>query len=109
DMKIKATLLIAMLWIAAGAVAETTQTLPKGTEIKVRTDSAIPAKPAANTKYSATVSNDVMNTSGSVAIPRGARAQLVAIPTSNGKDTNLDLRSVAINGQTYLLTTENTS
>jgi hypothetical protein len=40
-----------------------------------------------------------------VAIPRGTRAQLVATPTSDGKDTNLDLQSVTINGQRYLLAT----
>ena len=80
------------------------QTLPKDSEIKVRTDSAIPAKPPANAKYSASVSNDVTDSSGNVVIPRGARAQLVAV--ANGNDTNLDLRSVTVRGRRYLLTTQ---
>ena len=41
------------------------------------------------------------DTSGAVAIPRGARARLVASPTNNGKDTVLDLRSVTVAGQTW--------
>jgi hypothetical protein len=51
------------------------------------------------------VSDDVMDKSGAVAIPRGARAQLVAAPTTDGKDTVLDLRSVNLSGRNYLLTT----
>lgn len=79
------------------------RTLPSGTEIKVRTDTAIPAKPAANARYTATVSSDVMDSSGAVLIPRNSRASLVAVPDSDGKDTTLDLRSVSINGRRYTL------
>jgi hypothetical protein len=108
-MKSQTMLVVFMLLLAAAAVAQSAQVLPEGTEIKVRTDTPIPARPAANTKYTATVSDDVMNNSGSVAIPQHARAQLEAIPTADGKDTNLDLHSVAINGHRYLLTTQNSS
>src|SRR5436305_1284131 len=73
------------------------QTLPKDTDIKVRTDTAIPAKPEANAKFGATVSNDVTDSSGSVVIPKGSRARLVAV--ANGNDTTLDLRSVTVNGR----------
>ena len=85
-------------------LAESLKVLPSGTEVKVRTDTAIPAKPAANTRYSATVANDVTDASGAVLIPSGSRAQLVAVPSSDGKDTNLDLRYITINGRKYLLT-----
>ena len=80
------------------------QILPSNTEIKVRTDTAIPAKPAPNSHYSASVSNDVTDSSGNVVIPRGSRARLVA--EANGDDTNLDLQSVRVNGKRYMLTTE---
>jgi hypothetical protein len=83
--------------------ANAQQNLPSGTEIKVRTDTSIPAKPADNSRYSASVSEDVKDTSGNIAIPRGSRARLVAVPTTDGKDTNLDLRSVTVNGKTYLI------
>jgi|SRR5580704_3107030 hypothetical protein len=83
------------------------QTLPKDTEIRVRTDTDIPAKPEANSHYSGSISNDVTDSSGNVVIPRGSRAQLVAVP--NGNDTTLDLRSVNVNGKRYLLTTQDKS
>ena len=103
-MNAKTTLLVIVLVAACAALAETGRVLPQGTEIKVRTDTPIPAKPVANAKYTATVSDDVLNSLGSVGIPRHSRAQLVAVPTADRKDTNLDLRSVTVNGHRYLLT-----
>lgn len=97
----KLLLAITAMLVASSAWA---QTLPKNTEIKVRTDTAIPAKPPANAKYEASISTDVTDSSGNVVIPRGSRARLVAEP--NGDDTNLDLRSVNVNGKRYTLTTE---
>lgn len=96
---------LAVALLTGAAFAQTTHVLPEGSEIKVRTDSAIPAKPAANATYSATVSNDITDSSGAVVIPNGSRAQLVAVPNSDGKDTTLDLRSVMVNGRRYNLTT----
>jgi hypothetical protein len=98
----------ALLTILFGAIgsAQTTRVLPSGTEIKVRTDVTIPAKPPANATYAATVSNDIADKSGAVVIPRHARAQLVAVPAADGKDTNLDLRSVVLHGRRYLLTSQ---
>ncbi len=99
------TLLLPLLLLSLAAWAQTTRILPQGTDIKVRTDTAIPAKPAQGATYAATVSTDVTDKSGAIAIPRGTRAQLVAEPTDNGKDTVLDLRSVTLNGRRYTLTT----
>lgn len=91
-----------LVLLAAGAVAQTAQhVLPKDTEIKVKTNTAIPAKPPASAKYGATVSSDIKDSSGSLVIPRGSSALLVAVPAD--KDTNLDLRSVTVNGQRYVL------
>ena len=104
------TVLAPLVLLAAGAVAQSTShVLPKDTEIKVKTNTAIPAKPAANAQYGATVSNDIKDNSGTLVIPRGSTALLVAVPSSNGKDTNLDLRSVTVNGRRYLLTTQEKS
>ena len=108
-MEAKKIVIVLIILLAAAASAQTIRVLPQDTEIKVRTDTAIPAKPAANAKYAATVSHDVMDKSGAVLISRGARAQLVALPTSDGKDTTLDLRSVTMSGQRYLLTAQNSS
>jgi hypothetical protein len=105
-MKRLEMLAIPLLLFAVSAFAQTTSVLPQGAEIKVRTDTSIPAKPAENARYTATVSNDVSDSSGNVLIPRGSRAQLVAIPNADGKDTTLDLRSVSVNGRRYLLDTQ---
>jgi hypothetical protein len=92
-----------ILGMATSLIGQTRHVLPAGTEIKVRTDSPIPAKPTRNATFSASVSDDVRDKGGEVVISRGSRAQLVAVPTSDGKDTNLDLRSVTVNGRRYLL------
>lgn len=100
----KRTMLFATLLALLTAVgANAQQNLPQGTEIKVRTDTSIPAKPAANARFTGSVSQDVKDSSGNILIPRGSRARLVAVPSDDGKDTNLDLRSVNVNGKSYLL------
>lgn len=104
----KRSYLLSMLLLCVsccGAYAQTMRTLPQGSEIKVRTDTAIPAKPASGSAYTASVSNDVLDSSGAVAIPRNSRAQLVATPKGDGSDTVLDLRSVTIGGRRYLIST----
>lgn len=89
----------------AGALAQANQVISSGTEVKVRTDSVIPAKPPANAVYGATISTDVKGSSGAVVIPRGSKASLVAVPSDDGKDTVLDLRTVTINNKKYEMTT----
>lgn len=92
-----------LLLLTISAFAQSNRgVIPQGTEIKVRTDSAIPAKPAAGSTYSASVSQDVQDSSGAVLIPRGSLARLVA--EKNGNDTTLDLRSVTINRRRYAIT-----
>ena len=54
-MKLR-VLIPALLFLGVAAFAQLTRTLPEGTEIKVRTDTAIAAKPAAGATYTATVS-----------------------------------------------------
>src|SRR6266478_4175028 len=94
--------LLTILLLTVPLFAQSGRTLPKDTEIKVRTDVPIPAKPAAGASYSATVSEDVKDNSGAVLIPRSSRARLVAV--NQGKDTTLDLRYVTIEGRKFLMT-----
>lgn len=101
-MKLRLALLFLLLAGLAG-LAQAQTSLASGTEIKVRTDTAIPVNPPAGAAYSATVSDDVPDTSGGVAIPRGARARLVSVTSPDGKDKILDLRSVTVNGRRYNL------
>ena len=76
-MKLKRIPLFVAL-LTATALAQTNLVIPKGTEIKVRTDTTIPAKPPANAVYAATISANVTGSSGAVVIPRGTQATLVA-------------------------------
>ena len=108
-MKRKLNILAGILAILVVGASAQTRVVPKDTDLKVRTDSAIPAKPADNAKYTASVSSDVKDGSGAVIIPRGSRATLVAVPNTDGKDTTLDLRSVSVGGQHYLLATQTKS
>ncbi|MDT8066978.1 MAG: hypothetical protein ROO76_02305 [Terriglobia bacterium] len=101
-MKHKLFLPMFVCILACAAFAQS-RVIPQGTNIKVRTDTAVPAKPVSGQVYTADVSEDVMDKSGAVAIPRGSRATLVATPTENGKDMLLDLRTVTVNGRRYLL------
>ncbi len=103
-MRVKSLFIVSLLLAATVALATSEHTLPQGTDIKVRTDTAIPAKPARGAVYSATVASDVMDQSGAVAIPKGSRAQLVAVPSPDGKDVTLDLRSVTVGSQRYSIT-----
>ncbi len=100
-MQTRISLLVVLLLASLGLLAQETRTLPEGTTIKVRTDTAIPAHPASGSSYGAAVAEDVVDANGQVAIPRGAKARLVASPTTDGKDTNLDLRSVTLDGRRY--------
>lgn len=107
-MKFRKSLLpVLICLVCIAAYAQTTRVLPEGSEIKVRTDTAIPAKPQIGATYSATVSENVLDRSGAVAIPRNARAQLVAVAGEKADDTLLDLRSVTIDGRRYLVTAAN--
>jgi len=96
-------LLVTLALAAIPAFAQSRRVLAEGTEIRVRTDQNIPTKPSVGATYSATVSEDVLDRSGAVIIPRGSPARLVAVEGEGGKDAALDLRSVTMNGRKYLL------
>jgi hypothetical protein len=97
-------LVLGLAWIPS--VAQVNRTLPKDTEIKVRTEQKIPAKPTIGATFGATINDDVVDGSGAVVIPKGSPARLVAIKGEGGKDVALDLRSVTVNGRSYLLTVD---
>src|ERR1051325_1492697 len=97
----KIQLLTIFLLLTGMAAWAQLRTIGEGTEIKVRTDTAVPAHPTAGAVYTATVSDDVPGTSGAVVIPRGSRARLGAAPTNDGKETLRDLRPVTVNGRRY--------
>ena len=81
-----------------------------GSEIQVRTDQAIQADSSAVGKtFPATVSQDVQDHNGNVAIPKGSPAQVAVTKGSKANEVTLGLRSVTVNGHRYLLTTNKTT
>jgi len=77
-------------------------TLPAGTPISVRTNESINTQERGESRtYSAQVSQDVVDTDGRVAIPRGSDAQLIVRQV--GHDLMLDLQSVSVAGRRYLV------
>lgn len=85
--------------------------LPAGTDINVRTNVAIDSKKAVEGhRYSAEIADDVRDSQGGVIIPKGSDAELIIRTMSNGgatgtPDVMLDLDSVTINGQRYVVNT----
>lgn len=87
------------------------ETLPSGTEIVVRTNEAIDSKSAKeNQAFAAQVDQDVMSSLNTVVIPKGSPTELVIRQVSSGGVTGspemvLDVQSVTVGGQRYLVST----
>lgn len=92
--------------------AEEFRTIPAGATISVRNNQTINSETAAPGQgYSAVVARDVVDSSGRVAIPRGASATLV-VRDANGQgkiqgrsELVVDVGSVTVDGRTYRLET----
>ena len=81
-------------------------TIPANTEIVVRTIDRIEVRqPDPRQKYLASVDRDVIDSDGNVVIPRGSQVHLIAQNVGNGQMA-VDLRSVNVNGQRYMLNSE---
>ena len=86
--------------------------IPAGTQLAVRTNEAISSEQAEPGKtYSAEITNDVIDQTGKVLIPRGARAELAVVETSSGgavgsAELGLALRSITIGGRSHSVATE---
>jgi hypothetical protein len=77
----------------------------------VRTNDAISSERAEPGKtYSAEITNEVIDQTGRVLVPRGSRAQLAVVDMSGGgavgtAELGLALRSLTVNGRTYEVAT----
>ena len=107
----KRLLLLICLVLLAGASAFAQHVVSNGTEIALRTDTAIKVDKAHVGKtFTGTVMQDVMDQSGAVAIPRNSRAQMAVVSTGSGdKEVALDLKSVSVGGRRVLLASDTTS
>jgi hypothetical protein len=97
---------------AEAAITTKTYRLPVGTELSVRTEETIDSgKAVEGQTFAAEISQTVRDDAGAVVIPRGANAQIIILSSSRGShftnasDLGLDLKSVAIGGQQYRIST----
>lgn len=86
--------------------------LPVGTQVSARTEDTIDsAKAVEGQTYAAEITDDVLDADGSVVIPHGSNAQIIIRSASKGNrfhgqsDLVVDLQSVSVEGQQYLVST----
>lgn len=85
---------------------DTWTTLFPGTILSVRAGETIDARNAAEGRtYPATISQDVLDGSGSLVIPRGSEAALLVRRVQENGELVLDLDSVRVKGRRYLVDT----
>jgi len=89
-----------------------TYDLPAGTQVSVRSEETIDSATAAEGQtYAAEITDDVLDANGDVVVPHGANAQIVIRSASKGgrfrgaSDLVLDLQSITVEGQQYLIST----
>ena len=89
-----------------------TYLVPAGTQVSVRTEDTINSATAVEGQtYAAEVADDVPDANGDVVIPHGSNAQVVIRSASKGgrfhgtSDLVLDLQSISVEGQQYLVST----
>jgi hypothetical protein len=89
-----------------------TYLLAAGTQVSVRTEDTINSATAVEGQtYPAEVTDDVLDGTGDVVIPHGSNAQVVIRSASKGgrfhgtSDLVLDLQSISVEGQQYLVST----
>jgi hypothetical protein len=80
--------------------------VPAGTEILVRTIDPIDVRePEPHRNFLASIDRDVLDADGNIAIPKGSPAHLIVRDMGQG-EIAIDLRSVSVNGQRYILNSE---
>jgi hypothetical protein len=93
----KKLIMVTLLFSAATLFAQRT-IIASGTNIDVRADQAINVRQGQETResYPATISHDVLDQDGRVAIPSGTPAKLRVVSDDNGRILTVDLHSVQL-------------
>ncbi len=95
---------VAAILLGVSAWAES-NVIPSGTELAVRLNEAIDSKTAQEGQtYSATMDQDVADSSGTVVIPKGSETELVLRKVA-ARELALDLRSITVDGRRHLVST----
>ena len=77
--------------------------IPSGTRIPVRVDQAIDVRvPSDGRVFTGTVVEDINSQSGTLMIPKGARAELI-VQNIPGDEATVDLESLTYNGRRYMV------
>src|SRR6266850_8374282 len=80
--------------------------LPVGTEVAVRTNERIDSRDVVEAQtFSAQIEEDIRDTDGSVAIPRGSDVRLVTRRVEVNGDITLDVDSITMAGRRYRVST----
>jgi hypothetical protein len=81
--------------------------LPMGTEVALSTNQRIDSKDVVEGQtFSAQVAEDIRDSDGSIAIPRGSDATLVTRRLEGNGDITLDVDSISVGGRRYRVSTE---
>ena len=80
--------------------------LPAGTELALRTNERIDSREVVQGQtFSAQIAEDIRDTDGSVAIPRGSDAKLITRRLEGNGDITLDVESISVGGRRYRVST----
>jgi hypothetical protein len=78
-----------------------------GTEVALRTNQRIDSRDVVEGQaFSAEVAEDIRDTDGSIAIPRGSDATLITRRLEGNGDITLDVDSISVGGRRYRVSTE---
>jgi hypothetical protein len=81
--------------------------VPAGTEIAIRANESINTRDTASGRtFAAQVDRDIVDANGQLLIPRGSDARLV-VRRVGDNSLALDLQSISMNGQSYIVNTNN--
>ena len=86
-------------------------TIPAGTRLDVRTDEPISSAQGEGKTYNAQIETDVVGPDGKVLLPRDSPVELIVLEAKQksgvrGAGLQLGMRSVTVNGQSYLVISE---
>jgi hypothetical protein len=80
--------------------------LPVGTELSVMTNQRIDSRDVVEGQtFSAQIAEDIRDTDGSIALPRGTDARLITRRLEGNGDITLDIESITIGGRRYRVST----
>jgi hypothetical protein len=81
--------------------------IPAGTDVLVRVNETIDSRTADEGRvYSARLDQDLLDTSGNVAVRKGASAEVLVRQVVSGKDLVIDLQALSVDGHRYFVTAE---